>query len=40
MSPIYNQRMTAEMDGEFVVFLIGIWQVTIQVRRTVQTVIG
>ena len=24
MSPIHNQRMTAEMDGEFVVFLIGM----------------
>ena len=24
MPPIHNQRMTAEMDGEFVVFLIGM----------------
>lgn len=24
MSPIHNQRMTAEMDGDFVVFLIGM----------------
>ena len=24
MSPIHNQRMSAEMDGDFVVFLIGM----------------
>ncbi len=24
MPPIYNQKMTAEMDGDFVVFLIGM----------------